>query len=367
MKLFPSAFLAVSLAVSLAALTSCAKTAAAPMPPAIPVVAAKASLGDVPVTVSAIGNVEAYSTVSVKAQVEGVITRVYFQEGQGVKKGQMLFQLDSRPLDAALRQAEATYEKDMVQLKNAKVDAERYVELYKRGIVAKEQYDQLQTAASTFEELTNADKAAVTDAKVKLSYSTIRSPIDGYTGNLNVHEGNLVKENDTPYLVVINQVTPVNVTFCVPEQHLPDIKKFMAGGKLKVEALPPGETKPSEGTVTFIDNLVDVQTGTIKLKGMFPNKDRRLWPGQFVNATMTLMTRHGAVLIPAQAILTGQSGKSVFVVKPDMTIEPRVVETGQEYGGNTVIEKGINPGETVVTDGQLRLTPGAKVEFRKAV
>ena len=345
-----------------------AKRAETPgMPPdfSAPVTIAAASLATVPVQVHAIGNVEAYSTVSVKAQVAARIEKAYFTEGQDVRKGDLLFTLDRAPFDTALQQAEANLAKDQAQLENARAEAERYTQLFQDGIVSKEQYDSMRTNADALAASARADKAAIDKARIDLSYCSIQSPIDGRTGALLVHPGNLVKDNDA-VLVVLNQIHPIYVTFSVPEQHLTDIKKCRATGPLTVEAAVPNqEQNPSRGVLTFIDNAVDSTTGTIKLKGTFENPDNRLWPGQFVNVALTLRTEPNAVVVPSPAVQTGQAGQYVFVVKQDITVEYRPVVVASSIGNETVIQKGVAAGETVVTDGQLRLVPGMKVTIKK--
>ncbi len=333
---------------------------------AVPVTVATAIQRDVPVQVHAIGNAEAYSTVSVKPQIGGELSRVYFKGGQYVKKGAMLFLIDPRPYEAALRQAEANLVRDTVQAENASVDAQRYAELFKKGYVAREQYDQMRTNADALEAVVKADKAAVENARLQLGYCYIRNPIDGLTGSLIVNQGNIVKANPDTAIVVINQIIPIYVDFSVPEEELPDIKRYMAAGKLKVEAVIPNTETKVGGELTFIDNTVNTATGTIMLKATFPNKDRTLWPGQFVDVVLTLTTQPNAVVVPSQAVQTGQAGSYVFIVKPDLTVELRQVASGRTYDGEVVIEKGIQTGEKVVTDGQLQLLPGTKVEIKKA-
>jgi multidrug efflux system membrane fusion protein len=357
-----------------------------------PVKVAAAVQKTVPVQLRAIGNVQAYSTVSVKSRIVGQLVRVYFKEGQDVRKGELLFTIDPRPFEVALKQVEANLERDMAQViqaeanlqrdlaqeKNAQVEADRYKLLLERGVVSKEQYDNFRTNAEALEAAVLADRAskanaeaavvadraAVENAKLQLSYCSIFSPTDGRTGSLIVQEGNMIKDNDT-IMVVINQVTPIYVAFSIPEQNLPEVKKYMAEGKLKVEALIPNDkAHPEKGIISFIDNTVDATTGTIRLKGTFANKERRLWPGQFVRVVLTLTEEPNAIVVPSQAIQTGQEGPYVFVVKPDLTVESRPVVLGLTLNNETVIEKGVNPGEKVVTDGQLRLYPGAKVEMR---
>jgi multidrug efflux system membrane fusion protein len=363
---------------------------------AMPVTVATVVQKDVPVEVRAIGNVEAYSTVSVKSLVNGELVNVYFQEGQEVKKGDLLFKIDPRPFEATLRraegnlardtaqakQAEANLAKDTAQAKNAETQAHRYEGLLKEGVVAREVFDQFRTSAEAFDATLQADRAAIEyaaaavrsdraaieNARLDLENCTISSPMNGRTGNLIVHQGNIIKANENPPLVVINQIQPIYVTFSVPEQHLTEIKRHMSAGKLVVEAtVPKVEGHTVQGALTFVDNAVDSSTGTIRLKGAFPNQEKLLWPGQFVNVVLTLRTRPKAVVVPSQAIQTGQGGQYVFVVKPDLTVESRPVLIGASSHGEIVVEKGLEPGETVVTDGQLRLTPGARVEVKKSL
>jgi len=340
-----------------------------PKRPPVPVTAGTVIQKTVPVEIRVIGNVEAYSTISVKSQIEGQLIRVNFREGQDVKKGDLLFTIDPRPHEAALRQAEANLAKDASQLENAHVEVRRYEELVKKGYVAQQQYDQIKTNAAALEATVNADRAVVENARLQLKYCYIYSPINGRTGNLFANEGNLIKANaDTP-MVVINQVQPVYVTFSVPEQNLSEIKRHMTEGNLRVEAiLSKEEENPEQGVLTFIDNAVDTATGTIKLKGTFANKGKRLWPGQFVNTVLTLTSQPDAIVVPSQSVQTGQKGQYVFIIKDDLTVEDRPVIVGRTLNGETVIEKGLQAEEKVVTDGQLRLVPGAKVEVRtKAV
>ncbi len=340
------------------------KAAPQGQPPAVPVTAALAVKKDVPVQLRSIGTAEAYSTVSVKTMVNGQIVKVGFREGQEVRKGDLIFVIDPRPYEAALKSAEANLAKSLALKENAERDVTRYAYLIEKDLVPKQQYDQVVSNAAALAATVAADNAAVENSRVQLSYCFIRSPIGGRTGNLFIKEGNVVKANDA-VLVTIHQVTPIHVTFSVPEQHLAEIRKYREGGTLRIEAVIPGqEDKPAQGTLAFISNAVDNATGTIQLKGAFPNGDRRLWPGQFVNVLLTLTTKPGAVLVPTPAVQTGQKGQYVFVVRPDLTVESRPVVTGETAGGETVIEKGIQAGERVVTDGQLRLVPGARVEIK---
>lgn len=352
--------------VLLAGCSGGADSKAAPKgpPPAVPVTAALAGKKDVPVQLRSIGTAEAYSTVSVKTMVNGQIVKVGFREGQEVKKGDLIFVIDPRPYEAALKSAEANLAKSLALKENAERDVTRYAFLIEKDLVPKQQYDQVMSNAAALAATVAADNAAVENARVQLGYCFIRSPIGGRTGNLLIKEGNVVKANDAA-LVTIHQVIPIHVTFSVPEQHLAEVRKYRDGGTLRIEAVIPGqEDKPARGTLAFISNAVDNQTGTIQLKGAFANEDRRLWPGQFVNVLLTLTTKPGAILVPTPSVQTGQKGQYVFVVRPDLTVESRPVVTGETSGGDTVIENGVQAGERVVTDGQLRLVPGARVEIK---
>lgn len=332
----------------------------------MPVSVAKAVQKTVPISLTAIGSAEAYSTVSIKSQVNAELEQVHFTQGQFVKKGELLFTLDKRPFEAALAQAQANLERDKAQAELDKVQANRYSKLFAAGVTPKEQFDQIQATADAQEAVVHADESAVESANLQLEYCTIRSPIEGRTGALQVYPGNLVKQNDVPILIVINQVTPIFVDFSIPEQYLGVVKDFMAKGRLQVEATPTGETAPEVGTLTFVDNTVDNTTGTIKLKGTFANTDHRLWPGQFSAMSLRLSVEENATVVPSQAIQTGQSGDFVYVVKSDLTAESRPVKVARTIGSDAVIAKGIEPGETVVTDGQLRLIPGIKVQIKSA-
>jgi multidrug efflux system membrane fusion protein len=334
---------------------------------AVPVGAATVVQKSMPVEIRVIGAAEPQATVSVRAQVTGQLLTAHFDEGDEVTKGQVLFSLDRRPLEAALQQAEANLARDLAQAENAAVQAKRYEDLAKRGIATGEQVGTARTSAAALSATVEADRAAVENAKVQLQYATITAPISGRTGALLVNEGNLVRANDTTPLVVINQVTPMAVTFAVPEARLPELKRFMAAGALRVTALPPGDDgPPAVGTITFIDNAVAEDTGTIRIKGTFPNTDRRLWPGQFVNVVVTLTTDPKAIVVPSVAVQNGQQGLYVFVVKSDQTIEMRPVTVKRTSGAETVIASGLQPGETIVTDGHLRLVPGSQVSAKGA-
>jgi len=333
---------------------------------AVPVTVATVTQKNMPVQLAATGTVEAYSTVSMRAQVGGVITKVSFTQGQDVKQGDPLFTIDARPLEAALKQAEANLQRDTAQLQNSREQARRYAELVKKQYVSQEQYDQIKTTADALESVVEADKAAVENAKVQLSYCYIFAPVNGRTGSLLVNEGNLVRTNDATPLVIINQVNPIYVTFSLPEGNLPEIKARMGQSTLKVLAiLPQSPDNPEQGTLTFVDNAVDATTGTIKFRGTFANAARRLWPGQFVKVLLNLTDQPNAVVIPFQAIQSGQNTQLVFVVKPDRTVEVRPIVVGRTLNGEAIIEKGLKPGETIVTDGQFLLSQGTRVQIKK--
>ena len=335
---------------------------------AVPVVVSTAVQKNVPIEVRAIGTVEPYATVSINARVGGMLNHVYFQEGQDVEEGSLLFMIDPRPYEAGLEQARANLARDKAMANNAEEDAHRYEELVKKDYVTKEQYDQIMSNAESLKATVKADEAALENARLNLEYCSIYAPIAGRTGSLLVHAGNLIKANDSNALVVINQIQPIYVGFSVPEQYLPDIRKYSGMHSLQVAVSPPTvEVEPVVGALTFMDNAVDEKTGTIMLKGTFPNTNKALWPGQFVNVRLTLTTRPNAVVVPSQAVQTGQKGDYVFVVTPEFTVESRPVVVGNRFGQELVIEQGLEPGERVVTDGQLRLVPGAKVEEKPGV
>jgi multidrug efflux system membrane fusion protein len=332
---------------------------------AVPVVVVTAVQKSVPLQILAVGNVEAYSTVSVKSQVTGVLNQAHFKEGQDVKKGQLLFTIDPRPLEAALKQAEANLARDSAQLRNTREQVRRYAELVEKQYVSREQYDQIKTNADAAEAVVNADNAAVDNAKVQLSYCYIYSPVNGRVGSLLVNEGNLVRVNDGAPLVVINQINPIYVTFAVPEQHLADLRSHSARGALSVEAsFASDEGRPELGKLDFIDNAVDRSTGTVKLKGVFANTERRLWPGQFVNVALTLTTQFDLVVIPSEAIQVGQDGQHVFVVKDGNRVEMRPVTLARTNEGEAIISKGLSAGEQVVREGQFLLGPGSRIEVK---
>jgi multidrug efflux system membrane fusion protein len=388
----------------------------------VPVTAATVAQRDVPVQVRAIGNVQAISAVTIKSQVDGQVLLVHFEEGQSVRKGDILFTLDPAPFEATLRQAKATMARDTAQLlqaeaavsqsraaekqaeanlardtaqmENAKAQERRYQSLIDDGAVSTELYDTVRTAAAALAATVEADRAAVANtqaaiqaaqatvanvkaaieadqavvdnAQIQLNYTALRAPMDGRTGSLLVHAGNAIKaRDDSSAMVMVNQIQPIYVTFAVPQKYLGDIKKYLSQGSLKVAAIPQGqEADPVQGDLTFVNNLVDSSTASIQLKATFANVDNRLWPGQFLNVVLTLTTDPNAVVIPSQAIQTGQQGPYVFVIKPDLTVEARTVAVERTVGPDAVIQTGLTPGERVVADGQVRLVPGSRVEVR---
>jgi multidrug efflux system membrane fusion protein len=356
--------------------------------PPVPVTVGQAAEESVPIQIRAVGTVEPSSTVEVKAQVTGLLLKVGFSEGGNVNKGDLLFEIDSRPFHEALRQAEAALAKDQAQLrvaeanlarsqaqlKNARTDAARVEQLSKEGISTRQQDELIRTTAEVAEHSVrgdeasiessraaiDSDRAVVEQAKLSLAYSEIHAPISGRVGNLLLHPGNLVKENGDNPLVVLNQIQPIFVSFGVPERYLSAISRQHARHRLTVHASPDKDSGSATGTLSVIDNTVDPNTGTIRLKGAFDNKEGHLWPGQFVNVVLTLDTQM-ATVIPSEAVQAGQQGPFVYVVKTDQTVEPRPVAAGQTLSGKVVIEKGVAAGETIVTDGQSRLFPGAKI------
>lgn len=334
-----------------------------PSAPPVPVHVAAAEQRDIPIQIRAIGTVEPFTTVTVKSQVEGALAEVHFQEGDAVKKGELLFTIDPRPFEAALRQAQANLAKDQAEARNAVVDAERRATLFQQGLVSRDEYDTSQTSAAALQASAKADEAAVENAKLRLQYCFIRSPVDARAGQILVHQGNLVKESDTS-LAVLNQLHPAFVTFSVPEQWLPEIRQRVSQG-LAVDASVGKDSQPVRGELRFINNTVDTSTGTVLLKGLFSNEDETLWPGQFVDVSLTLRIQKDAVLVPLAAILPGQQGAYVYVINAEGIAEVRPVVSGDVIGSDVVVNEGLKPGETVVIDGQLRLAPGSKVEVMK--
>jgi membrane fusion protein, multidrug efflux system len=357
---------------------------------AVPVVTAKVVERDVPVDIAAIGNVEAYTMISVRSQVTGVIEQAAIHEGDFVKKDQVLFTIDKRPFEAALRLAEANLVRDQALLSQAEAQlgrdgsqseyqtltAQRQAQLAEKGIVSKDIAEQARAAADTAAGTIKSDRAAVESAKaqlvaqqatvdnarVQLSYTTIASPIDGHSGNIAVKVGGLVTANQTE-LTTIAQVEPIFVTFAVPSIQLPQVRSRLGKEKIAVTATPQdGIPQAEDGELAFIDNIVDASTDTIKLKGKFTNSDHRLWPGQFARVSLRVTTIPHAMVVPGQAVQTGQDGQFVFVVKDDSTVDQQPVTTSQRVGDDVVVEKGLKPGQVVVTEGQLRLEAGTKVQ-----
>jgi membrane fusion protein, multidrug efflux system len=357
----------------------------------VPVLTARVERKPMPVTVPGVGIVESFVTVQIRAQVTGQLGAIHFSEGHEVKKGDPLFTLDERPFRAALQQAEAVLARDTATYKNAQVQAARAQNLSDRGLIPREQFDTSQSTVAALAATIEADKAAIETARVNLQFTEIKAPVDGRTGVLNAHVGDLVRSSDSTPLVVLNQITPIYVTFSVPGRLLNDIRRFQAQRPLPVTAVTPsavpasrnagptpaaapagsagegqseGQGATARGTLAFIDNMVDASTGTIRLKASFPNDDRQLWPGAFVQVILHLVTEQDAVVVPAIAVQASQDGEYVFVVKPDRTVEMRPVTTKRQQGDEFVLAGGVSPGETVVTDGHLRLTPGARVSER---
>ncbi len=355
--------------IALSILAGCSSKSAqsaspAPAAPVVPVVVATVQQKNVPLQLQAIGRVETFSNVSLKSQVSGEILSVHFKPGQDVKKGDLLFKIDSRTFEASLKQAEGNLARDVAQLDNAQIQARRYSQLAEQGIVAQQLADQMNSSYEALEAAVRADKAAIENAKLQIEFCTIRAPMNGRTGTLLVYPGTLVKSNDVPVLVIINQISPTYVEFAVPEQNLAGIKRHMAAGNLSVNAAIPDDARPARGTLSFVDNTVDRTTGTIRLRATFTNEDARLWPGQFVNVKLTLSEQANAIVAPSQAVQTGQSGQFVFIVKNDNSVEMRPVTVSRTAEGMAVFEKGLQAGETVVVDGQVSLVPNSKVTIK---
>lgn len=348
------------------AMAACTSEHAAPRTaPTVPVTVAQVAKRSVPLEIEAIGSVLPYRTVSLEPQVTGQLLSAHFSEGQDVKKGELLFSIDPAPFKAALDQGLGKLAHDKAQAANSALILQRAERLYAEKVSSKEQLEQAQAAAEEDQAAVRADEAAVEYARLQLSYCSVYSPLEGRTGSLLVHPGNQVKANDQPVLVVIHQVTPIFVAYAIPERYLPDVRKYMAKGSLAVEAVLPDDPKhPEVGTLTFVDNAVDRATGTIQLKATFPNRNRRLWPGQFVNTIVRLAEQTNAIVVPSQAVETGQKGTFVYVMKPDQTAEIRPVTVERNAGVDAVISSGLQPGETVVTDGQLMIFPGAHLQVK---
>jgi len=334
---------------------------------AVPVVISKVERSSFPVELRAIGTGQAFKTVSVESQVAGIVKEVHYRQGQLIHQGDLLITLDKSPFVAALAQAEAALARDKAQAQLSQAELRRYSELDKQGIISKQQYEQSLATSRATQATVQADEAAIQTAKIQLSYCSIYAPISGVAGAQLVYQGATVKANDLPVLVVINQVSPIYVDFAVPQQYLGSIKRFMARSRLGVEATPPGDSAAEKGLLTFVNNTVDASTGTIHLLASFPNTDQRLWPGQFSNVLLRLNKEQNVLVVPSQAVQTGQQGDYVFVTKPDMTVDVRQVKVGQSVNNQTQVLGGLSDGETVVIDGQVRLVPGTKVYLSKGL
>jgi multidrug efflux system membrane fusion protein len=356
---------------------------------AVPVLAAYVEQKAMPVTLPAVGTVEAIASVEVRSQVTGQLSAVHFTEGQEVEKGQLLFTLDSRPFQATVQQAEAVLARDTATFKNSEAQQARVENLFQRGLIARDQYESGRANTQALAAVLEADKATLENAKLNLQYAEIKAPVSGRTGALGVHAGDLIRANDMTPLVVINQLSPAYVAFSVPGRYLQQIRNYQAQKPLRVAATaspdapsrepaarPSNGTAPApatgaaaapfvnHGSVSFIDNMVDPTTGTIRLKATFQNADRQLWPGAFVQVTLDLTTDANALVVPATAVQPSQDGQYVYVVKQDGTVEMRPVKVDRQQGSETVIAEGLSRGEKVITDGHLRLTPGARVAER---
>jgi len=335
-------------------------------PPPVPVTVAAAQQQTVPIRLTAIGNVEASSTVSIKARVDGQIVEVNFREGVPVAKGDVLFRIDPRPYQAALRQAQANALRDSAARSQARSQAKRYQELLDKNFISKEAYAQIRTNAETAEATASASRAALENARLNIEYCTITSPLDGYVGKILLNSGNLVKANDFAPLAIINQVRPIYVNFAVPEQSLPQVRKHMATGPLSVDVIPPDPAAPRVGgRLIFVDNAVDPSTGTIRLRAQFDNVEAALWPGQFVNISLRLYEQADAITVPSSAVQTGPEGQYVYVVGPESLAEIRKVTVQRTDAEFAIIATGLAKGERVVTRGQLRLGPKTRVQIAK--
>jgi multidrug efflux system membrane fusion protein len=336
-----------------------------PRPP-IPVKIAQAESRTVPLQIQAVGTVEPRATIEVRSRVGGELLTVHFREGEDVRKGALLFTIDPAPFQIALRQAEARLARDQTLAATAREKERRYQSLTGEGLISRQDYDLIRAEAESLEATVAADRAAVEEAGLQLAWSRIEAPLTGRTGSLLTHAGDLVVASGSQPLVIIHQMEPIDVSFTVPEQELVRVRGALAGGTLAVAVLFPGEeNRPIAGELSFIDNAVDSRTGTIRLKASFANTDRRLWPGQFVTAVMTLASFADATVVPTAAVQTGQQGTFVYLVKEDGTAELRPITRGITFEKQTVVSEGLRPGDTVVVDGQLRLYPGATLDMQK--
>lgn len=333
---------------------------------AVPVMIAPVERKTIPVQLHAIGTGKAYQSVSVESQVAGIVQEVHYHQGRFVKKGDLLVTLDKSSFVAALSQTQAALARDKAQAQYNEAELQRSQQLQQQGVLSKEQYDQAVAASTSSAATVRSDEAAVQTAQIELSYCSIYAPISGVTGAQLVYPGATVKANDFPVLVVINQVSPIYVTFSVPQQYLEPIERAMPGSHLPVQATPPNASAEN-GPLTFVNNTVDPTTGTIELMASFPNTDHHLWPGQFSNLLLDLGEQQNVLVVPSQAVQPGQQGDYVFVVKPDMTVDVRQVKVGQTVNNQTEVLQGLSSGEIVVSDGQVRLVPGSKVYFTKTL
>lgn len=359
-----SLFLVTTTGLLLALVNGCSRGKETKATPPPPVLTARAVLKNIPVQINPppVGHVTPVLAVTVRPQISGIISAVNFSEGQEVKKGDLLFTIDPRPAQAALTLAQGNLQRDLAQLENAKIQFARDSQLFVQKLISQDVFDTSKAGMDALAGTVAADRGEVTNAELNLQYTEIRSPIDGRTGSLQFHEGNVVKSPDD-VLLTINQIHPIYATFAVPERYLPEIQKQMRGGSLAVAARFENLTgEPPRGQLTFVDNAVDTTTGTIQLKATFPNTSSRLWPGQFVQVELTLSELTNAVVVPTQAVQTGQNGQFVYIVKADQTVEERPVTIGFTYQNEAVVKAGVEVGEKVVTDGQLRLIPGVKVD-----
>ena len=331
-----------------------------PAPQAPPVVVAQATRRTIPVTLKGIGNVESVASVAVRSRVAGQILKVHFADGADVVAGQVLFTIDPALYEIALAQSEAALARDKALLKKAEDDAARYATLVEKEYVTREQYESATSQAAALAATIQSDEAAAKDARLSLSYCTIGAPISGRVGSVNLRAGNLVKVSDEP-LVTILKIQPVNVIFSLPERYLSEVRERSAADRLAVRVTARGDRADHMGTLAFIDNAVDQTTGTIRLKAEFANDDRGLWPGQFVEAELILGEQKDALVVPSTALQVGQQGSFVFVVGADGTAQPRQVVVDRAIGEETVIASGLTGGESVITDGQIRVVPGGKV------
>ena len=356
--------LAAATVAGIGGIAGCAKPAAPPRPP-VAVTVTASERGAAPFVIQANGVVEPLQSVAVQSQVTGVLSSTHFREGDEVRAGQLLFEIDPRPYVAALRQAEANLARDVAQAENAKRDAERFAALVQKDYVTRSQADQAAATAAALTAAVEASRAAVASAKFDLDNASIRAPVAGKTGSLLVRQGNLVRPGSMPPLVVINQIRPILVRFTVNERDFPSVQKYASSRSIKVRAVPAlGDSVPVSGTLSFIDNGVDTTTGTVTLKARFENADRHLWPGQFVRVALELFVQPDAVMVPTEAVMTSQDGPFVFVVDDKHEAVMRPVSAGRAVGAMTLIEHGLEGGEQVVTDGQSKLTPGARVEIK---